>query len=330
MADTFSNVKLGPESFVDLAVSHLVTEMFPIKKIVDKPFFDLYSLSLDEHLASTLINKDVVDDESFGKSYILFGTFQMMSLNGYIVVLPPSAVKNQFVSKSAMQLIVVKKESKTYRAKLTRRIPTLSKSFVVSEYLSFNVFSTTILFTEGPKKADHINTSYWNNSIGNTGFIQNFDTNTLLKRKRVTLISEDMAASLLEGSDRKPSSSSSSSGKKFKNLLKGATSIYTDVKATKLKNNAMANLREEAISLVEDAFSESISPENFVAGYLELKSNCDNRPMLGAISAHILMDATFRITDYSSFANDSIITKAGIDVDQVSAHHNILERISSS
>ena len=94
MADTFSNVKLGPESFVDLAVSHLVTEMFPIKKIVDKPFFDLYSLSLDEHLASTLINKDVVDDESFGKSYILFGTFQMMSLNGYIVVLLPSVVKN--------------------------------------------------------------------------------------------------------------------------------------------------------------------------------------------------------------------------------------------
>jgi hypothetical protein len=325
MADIFSIIRLSTEKFVDLAVNHVVTKMFPITDKVDKPFFDLYSLSLEETTVSNLINMNFTDDSLFGKAYILFGTYKLTSsesigANGLIVVLLPSTVKEQFVSVSTMQLIDIAMGSKSFKSKISRRIlGKVAEHFVVSEYLSFNVFSDSILFTKGTKAAAHCNIFEWNNGIDYTGVNKVFDTSKFLKRKRVTLISEDTAKSLLEGSDQKLSSS----GKKWKNLLRGAPSIYTDVKSTKSNNSSMINLREEAISLVDDAFSESISPEDFVSGYLALKSKCDNRSQLGVISANILMDASFRITDCSSFPNDSIITEAGIDIDQVSAHHNI-------
>ncbi len=351
MADILSNVKLGPEKFVDLAVKHIVTQMFPIKNKVDKNVFDLHSLSLDESSLLTLINKDVIDDSSFGVAYILFGTYQSKLSNGFIVVLLPSTleikpstldnqpsaveptVEIRFVSSSTMQLIEVRKESKSFKSKLNRRIRSNASSTLikVSDYLSFNALSATILIVRSEtKQSDFQNICLWNSGISDIGFIQAFETNKFLKRKRTTLISEGTANSLLEVSDLKPSSSSSSSGKKLKNLCKGATTIYADVQATKSNNNSMTNLREEAISFVDDAFSEHISPEDFVNGYLALKSKCDDRSSLGAISANILMDASFRITDCGSFANDSIITKAGIDIDQVSTSHNIPVRINSS
>ena len=71
--------------------------------------------------------------------------------------------------------------------------------------------------------------------------------------------------------------------------------------------------------MTEGAFKQRWSPVEFVDGFAAVKGfqPSPSRPELAAISASILMDASYRITDSTSFENEDTIADFGVDVDQV-------------
>lgn len=310
------SVKIQPDKFIDLDPIFNASGMFPVIGETTRPFYDLHATASVDAASVTELITTVENDADFGMVYILMGSFISASESGYIVVLQSSAVRSKFKTPCVMQLISSK--DKIFKNKLSRRVSKLlSTTEDVSEFLSFNLYQKAILIAKNSNEGQHMSATKWNEKSNTDERILKGPTPPRIsKRKRVSLISEDVANSIRKTSQSQVSTSSSTSITKITSIDVISTMPYPDLQKNKNEANSKINLREEAVSLVEGAFSHSWSPENFVKGFLALKSKCEHQ-QLAAISASILMDASYRISDCSPVMDDSVITEVGIDIDQV-------------
>lgn len=327
MATAFTSVKILEAEFITLNSSYLENGMFPIKSETSDPFFDLHAIATDESKIETLIS-EWSDDISFGKIYAIIGSFTFKEICGHLVVLAPDVVRECFKSPLSLQLICF--SSKTVKCKISRR--TKSSAAVlkkVSEILTFNLYQKTMTFL--PNRINCSNPgrefimSSWNSEFGTEPAILNgLDTSKILKRKHVAFLSKESAMNLIDSTDYFIPGPTLNQSKRLKTILEENSTSFSDTNYKK-ENKSKINLREEATSLVEGAFSHKWSPEKFVEGFHALKNKClESKSQLAATVASVLMDASYRITDCTPIMEDDVITDVAIDVDQVGFYFLLL------
>ncbi len=326
----FQGVKISTNEFIDLNPPYQELSMFEVKEeLSTNKYFDFTSLNKDVDIMTTLVEIRV-DDSDFGEIYAILGKFSFKSDFGLLVVLHRDVVKKlAFKNQSSLQLILFKSKdeeskSKSCNSKIARRLmktTTKRKELFDSFYFELCIQTVLIIPTKGGGNiARSTVASVWNSHFGwdlpPTDHGCNQPKN--LKRKHSIMLDKGTASSLNE-------STATTRPKSTEGQKKTLKSIYSDGVVSQLnvevqnKKKSTINLREEAVSVIKGAFEHRWSPEDFVDGFSALKKfqPSPSRPELAAISASILMDASYRITDCTPYENEDTITDFGIDVDQV-------------
>ena len=326
----FLAVKISTNEFIDLNPPYQESSMFEVKEEPStNKFFDFTALNKDVDIMTTLVEIRV-DDSDFGEIYAIMGKFSFKRDFGLLVVLHRDVVKKlAFKNPSSLQLILFKSKdeeskSKSCNSKITRRLTrTQTKKMKLFDSFYFEVCMKTVLIIPtkgGGNIARSDIASVWNSYFGcglpPTDHDCKFSKN--LKRKHSIMIDKGTASSLNDSTATTRPQSTAVQKKTLKSILSDGKVSHLNVEVQKKKKSTI-NLREEAISMIKGASQERWSPEEFVEGFAAVKrfQPSPSRPELAAISASILMDASYRITDCTPFENEDTITDFGVDVDQV-------------
>jgi hypothetical protein len=326
----FLAVKISTNEFIDLNPPYQELSMFEVKEEPStNKFFDFTALNKDVDIMATLVEIRV-DDSDFGEIYAIIGKFSFKSDFGLLVVLHRDVVKKlAFKNQSSLQLILFKSKveesnSKSCNSKIARRLiktATKRKEIFDSFYFELCIQTVLIIPTKGGGNISRSAVaSVWNSYFGwdlpPTDHVCNVSKN--LKRKHSIMMDKDTATSLNDSTASTRPQSTVVQKKTLKSILSDGKVSHLNVEVQNKKKTTI-NLREEAVSVIEGAFEDRWSPEDFVDGFSALKRSqpSPSRPELAAISASILMDASYRITDCTPYENEDMITDFGIDVDQV-------------
>ena len=321
-------VKLSETQYLLLNPDYLETDMFVPKLEQPDSFFDLHTLCRQ---GVNIVNKKV-DDSTLGSVFALIGHFNFEAETGHVFVMKESNVID-FKTTCSLQLVIL--TSKITSNKIMRRVKgneVYNPPIHLTECLSLYIYKkTTLIIKENVGRQSVTNIlSLWNeNFIGNRVVGVGIDPQKIMKRKHVSILNSSTALRLIEEASLETAFVTQSNTikpalKKTRSLEQEATTIsYSNDISSKESLKSKLNLREEAVSLVEGAFEQKWSPENFVQGYLNLKKECDSTAQLAATAATILMDPSFRITDCTPIMKEDVIDKVSIDIDQVRKYNTI-------
>lgn len=318
-------VKLSATQYLFLKPEYLTSgSMFEIKEQTPHVSFDLHAISKTESVINTK-----VDDTDMGQMYGVIGYFtsqNVKDLTGCIVLIQ-SDEQEKYKNKCSLQLVLF--ENKSTRGKIGKinRINDVSQSVFLDgslDNLSLVIYSRPHFILPGSQGRPSLNNiaQLWkNNFLGVRAMLGNaIDLPKIMKRKHVAFMTTKSASSVIEQGTLETISFKQQGGrdvKRLKSLQREATTIsYVDIDRSKESSKKTMNLREEAFSLVDGAFAQNWSPEDFVRGFLKLKHSGISQDQLAGVSATMLMDASYRITDPTTIKED-LIEEVSIDIDQV-------------
>jgi hypothetical protein len=284
--------------------------------------------------------KNFEDDKLFGEMYALIGQFHNDTTNGYLVVVH-SAVDLDKVLGSidhdsevlvdevhrVVSLHLVCLKSKNVKNKINKRFPILEGQttckIAQSGLYSMTLYSDPLFFH--PQISSKVLLRDVKNDWAK--LFQNGSDITAghsmdRKRSHVCVVPDKLVNHLNTIADRSPGSCPRQV-KKMRVVRREVSDIVYP-KITEIKKSATVsiNLREEAISRLEDAFKDACSPESIEEGYLCVKELCKTDGQLAATAASIFMDSFFRVNDCTEL-KERVISKVGIDVDQVITVQNL-------
>lgn len=299
-------------------------------------FYNLHDLYSNSPLLN-LVEK-FVDDKTFGVMYALIGEFCYTSENqfttGYLVVVHSTVDVNKFqnaiVNESGIvddekvplhSLHLVNFTGKQMINKIKKRSFTLSQGDnknITSGSISISLLHNPLMFH--PQIAGKVdlnrNVLLWTTKFANQEDITKGPLMTQnKKRSHVILVENSIKDSLINSADLSPSRESRV--KSMKVVRREVTDItYSKLEENKRSTTDKVNLREEAISLLDEAFKHHCTAESFAAGFIAMKAQCLIDGQSATTAASVLMDAFYRITDCIPL-EEKVISKVGIDIDQV-------------
>lgn len=286
----------------------------------------------------TLVQK-FVDDKTFGTMYALIGEFcyssEIQCTSGYLVVIQSTVdideMQNAIVNESGIMddekvpthsLHLVIFSGKLMLNKIKKRKPSLGQGGnknITSGSFSINLLHNPLMFHPQSSGKVKLNTNelLWTTKFANNEDITKGPLMTQnKKRSHVILVENAIKDSLINSADLSPSRGSRQV-KSMKVVRREVTDItYSRLEENKRSTTDKVNLREEAISLLDEAFKHHCTAENFAAGFIAMKEQCLIDGQSASTAASVLMDAFYRITDCIPL-EEKVITKVGIDIDQV-------------
>lgn len=324
---------LNPKFTMDGGMFKFQTEC-PDEFTAPEEFYDLNDIC--SHDSTEKLVKILDDDKKFGDMYVVVGHFtHTMNTRGYLVVIHSGVVLDELQETNDLGVVVnemhrvhslhlVRFENKGMKQKLSKRLRNTldSGDLAQSGLYSMMLFRNPIIFTRPSNiSIREINCS-WHRLFENCeGITTGHDTSISHKRSHVMLVNDSTVDQLIASADLSPGHGPRQV-KKMKCVLREVSDItYSKIEEKKKSTSDKVNLREEAISLMREAFAHKCSPEDFVAGFLAMKDKCVVDSQIAATAASVLMDAFYRIDDCKPL-NEKVITKVGIDVDQVMTFRN--------
>ena len=314
-----SYVKFSSTQYVFLKNEFVKSNMFPITTAApeDASFYDLHATSQE---TSVIICKE--NDQDMGM-YFVIGDFESTEANskGCIII-----VKTE--DKWSVQLVIFK--NKSLRNKISRNRKTHDRMEKIDvdgslDELCLRIYNTThiVIPNKVGRNDEEDIARKWNEEfVGKRPFLKDgIDVSQRLKRKHVAIISNDCASKVVDYGTLETITyiePNTTDVKRVRSLKMEATTLsYSDIVSSKESSKKTSNLREEAVSLIEGAFTQNWSPEDFVLGFKNLKKKGLEPNQLAATSAKMLMDSSYRIIDSTPIEED-VIEDVSIDVDQVS------------
>lgn len=317
-------MKCSSSKYLLLKTEYLVSKMFSIKTDVpeDALFYDLHAISHEK----TVIIKEVSDND-MGK-YFIIGEFESQGhLKGCVII-----VKRSVESQWSVQLVIF--TNKSTRTKMSRNRDKMSRNkepygHIIDvdgslDFLKLFIYDTISIISPGTlgRKEEGTTAQIWNEEIvGKRPILKDgIDVLKRQKRKHVAIISSDCASKVVDYGTLETITyiePNTTDVKRIKSLKSEATTLsYSEISSSKESSKKTSNLREEAVSLIEGAFTQNWSPEDFVLGFKNLKAKGLEQNQLAATSAKMLMDSSYRIADSTPIEED-VIEDVSIDVDQV-------------
>ena len=324
-------VKCSSSKYVLLKTDYVVSKMFSIQTDVpeDALFYDLHAISHENTVIITHGN-----DQEMGK-YFIIGEFESSNkLKGCVIIVSRSydIMTRQWsvVSKWSVQLVIF--TNKSTRTKINRNKKPHGYTIDVdgsSDFLKLLIYDTISIISPGTlgRKEEGTTAQIWNEEIvGKRPILKDgIDLLKRQKRKHVAIISSDCASKVVDYGTLETITyiePNTTDVKRIKSLKSEATTLsYSEISSSKESSKKTSNLREEAVSLIEGAFTQNWSPEDFVLGFKNLKAKGLEQNQLAATSAKMLMDSSYRIVDSTPIEED-VIEDVSIDVDQVSRKYN--------
>jgi hypothetical protein len=290
------------------------------------------------------------NDNQFGSMYIIIGefcsSFEEIYSNAYLVVvhstvnldndnaLIDDTLQNDSINPSrsvndmldeihrvhSLHLVIF--SGKETKAKISRRTKTFSqgplKEATSSIYKMMLYADPLYFFLDGPPKVP-LNTIHlrWIAEFQNDEDVtKGLDLYQSKKRRHVILVQDSVKDNLIRSADLLPDLESRQV-KSLKVMRKEVSDItYSKLDESMKSNSNKMNLREEAISLLDEAFRHHCEVEDFILGFNAMKDQCLTDDQTASTVASVLMDSFYRIGDCPS-VDEKVITKVGIDVDQV-------------